>query len=577
MRRTFTFLRVAAATIITLVVIDPLPLFALAETKTIEAEATYIMGDGESPAFAESMALQNAKQAALEQAGTYVESYTKIQNLDLTTEEIQTIAGGVLEVEVLDKTRTLVGDALRFYVKIKTSVTTDKMEDLARRIKGKNVAQEYERLQKDYARLNKEMESLKALVAKTPQGPEREGALGRILEQEKALTELQRSEKVFFKRLFAGETLVQESYDNTERIDRLFQEIRDHGHIVEIGKPVSHPYKFPWTENVGPTEFAIFGEKWLKAVKGVVTTEEFRKAAPPKRAELLTERLRQEVPGLAQAKPKDLQKLLRPTLSMDIALLNARLDDKLFEWQLQNQAKLEVTFPMTVSISQSSLINIRSVADSFGGRMYPVPPRGGILSAKFADPSPLPPVIRYFVPDIMYLKLKFQTEKEPFSARYYDGNIYERRLAGTMILLSSSEDINRRFRERVRKLTLLVRLSFSDGYERTCKAPFVVTRVLPVEEYYTDLAPVGLRRNAFVTSPYHDLTPNDLTYPIDWHELRDFVSYVGVLSDPISFRVNLVLPEQRVKDLNGVEGKFIELESRKDLGKDVCLTVIDNN
>ena len=77
-----------------------IPSLAQAETKVLTAEATYTMGDGETPSFAEVMALQKAKQMALEQAGTYVESYTKVQNLNLTTEEIQTIAGGVLQVEV---------------------------------------------------------------------------------------------------------------------------------------------------------------------------------------------------------------------------------------------------------------------------------------------------------------------------------------------------------------------------------------------------------------------------------------------------------------------------------------------
>ena len=98
-----------------------------AEPRAILAEATYIMGDGETPDFAEAGALQKAKQAALEEAGTYVQSYTKVQNLDLTTEEIQTIAGGVLHVEVLEKTRTLVTDGFRVYSKIRATVTTDKI------------------------------------------------------------------------------------------------------------------------------------------------------------------------------------------------------------------------------------------------------------------------------------------------------------------------------------------------------------------------------------------------------------------------------------------------------------------
>jgi len=38
------------------------------------------MGDGETPGVAESRALLQAKRIALEQAGTYVESYTKVEN-----------------------------------------------------------------------------------------------------------------------------------------------------------------------------------------------------------------------------------------------------------------------------------------------------------------------------------------------------------------------------------------------------------------------------------------------------------------------------------------------------------------
>jgi hypothetical protein len=46
-------------------------------------------GDGETPTVAESRALLNAKRAALERAGTYVESYTKVRNFQLTQDQIQ--------------------------------------------------------------------------------------------------------------------------------------------------------------------------------------------------------------------------------------------------------------------------------------------------------------------------------------------------------------------------------------------------------------------------------------------------------------------------------------------------------
>jgi hypothetical protein len=465
-------------TMIALAVIDPIPLCALAETKTIEAEATYIMGDGESPAFAESMALQKAKQTALEQAGTYVESYTKIQNLDLTTEEIQIIAGGVLEVEVLEKNRVLVADALRFYVKINATVTTDKMVELANRIKGKNIAQEYDRLLKDHARLNKELESLKAIVAKTSQGPERESALARTLEQERALTELQRSEKVFFKRLLAGETLVRQARDERTTVDQLMQTIRDQGHIVEIGKPVT---------------------------------------------------------------------------------------------SVKSQALLEVELPITVSSPKGLLESIRGVVISLEGMLYPVPERGGILTPKGWLSKPAPR-ITYLVPHAMNEQLEFRGAHQ-FSQKYGE--------KGDMFRPSLTDEAGRVYKRQLRGT--MIRLSFSDGSEQTCRAPFVVTRLIPVDEYFgtlssmVNLLELEWETDWFVSSPYHEGTQRKIVQEIAIQSLRDYANYVGWLSDPISFRARFRLSEQKINALKGFEAKFVEVKSRESLAKDLCLTVIDNN
>lgn len=211
-----------------------------AETKVLTTEATYTMGDGETPSFAEAMALQKAKQTALEQAGTYVESYTKTKNYDLTHEEIQTIAGGLLVVEVLEKTRTLIGDGLRFFVRIKATVTTDKMAELAQRIKGKNVGEEYKKLQEDYARLNKEIETWKQMIAKTAPGPEREAALDEIREREKAFVVVQRSEKMLLYRLVSGESLVTKAGSEKNMVDTLLSRIIEQGVDIHVGEPGSH-------------------------------------------------------------------------------------------------------------------------------------------------------------------------------------------------------------------------------------------------------------------------------------------------------------------------------------------------
>lgn len=217
-----------------------LPVLAYAETKILTAEATYLMGDGETPSFAEAMVLQKAKQTALEQAGTYVESYTKVQHLDLTDEEIQTIAGGLLQVETLEKKRSIVGNGLQFFIKINATVTTDKMEELARRIKGKNVAEEYRKLREDYARLIQEVGSWKKLAETAPPGIEREAALRQIRQEEKIFSAVQTTEPVLFKKLASGQ-LAHMAEEEEAIVKEIGHAIAEDGHIIRTGKVTVKP------------------------------------------------------------------------------------------------------------------------------------------------------------------------------------------------------------------------------------------------------------------------------------------------------------------------------------------------
>jgi len=184
------------------------PNVSQAENKIITSEGTYTMGDGETPYFAESMALQKAKQTALEQAGIYIQSYTKTNNQDLTADEVQTVAGGVLEIEVLDRTRTLAGAGLQFSVKIKAVVSPDKVETLVGKVRGKSVSQEYKDLVHKYDALAQEISALKQSLASSSQIPERESAIEQIREREQSFIELQHKESNFFASLLSGEQLL---------------------------------------------------------------------------------------------------------------------------------------------------------------------------------------------------------------------------------------------------------------------------------------------------------------------------------------------------------------------------------
>jgi len=108
-----------------------LPVPAYADTKILTAEGTYIMGDGETSLVAELRALQQAKRMAVEQAATYMQSYTKTKLYDLTADEIEAISAGLIEVGILEKKRQVVADGIQFYVKIKATVTVENADELA--------------------------------------------------------------------------------------------------------------------------------------------------------------------------------------------------------------------------------------------------------------------------------------------------------------------------------------------------------------------------------------------------------------------------------------------------------------
>lgn len=161
-----------------------IPVIAFAEVKEIISEGTYNMGDGETPSVAESRALLNAKRVAIEQAGTYVESYSKVKNLQLTEDEIKVMASGIMEVTTIDKKRTVVGDGFHFWVKIKALVNSDKMEDMARKVKDKSIVADYKKIQAAYDKSQKDIEELKKqlLLAK---GDEKKEVERKILDDEK--------------------------------------------------------------------------------------------------------------------------------------------------------------------------------------------------------------------------------------------------------------------------------------------------------------------------------------------------------------------------------------------------------
>ena len=105
---------------------------SFAETKEIVSEGTYVMGDGETPIAAESRAVEQAKRAALEEAGTYVKSYSRVKNFQVAEDDIEVLAAGMMQISILDKKRSIEADAVKFWVRICLLYTSPSPRDRTR-------------------------------------------------------------------------------------------------------------------------------------------------------------------------------------------------------------------------------------------------------------------------------------------------------------------------------------------------------------------------------------------------------------------------------------------------------------
>jgi tetratricopeptide (TPR) repeat protein len=156
-----------------------------AETKEIVAEGTYIMGDGETPIIAEGRAVEQAKRYAVEQAGTYVRSFSRVKNFVIAEDEVEVLASGMLEISILDKRRTVEADAVKFWVKLKATVKPDKIDVIAERIRENGISQDYEQIKDAFDKSQAELAKLKEQLAAAKAEPERKTIIGKLSVQEK--------------------------------------------------------------------------------------------------------------------------------------------------------------------------------------------------------------------------------------------------------------------------------------------------------------------------------------------------------------------------------------------------------
>jgi tetratricopeptide (TPR) repeat protein len=147
------------------------PTFALT-TKTIIAEAQYVMADGDTLASAEEKVIRRAQRKAVEEAGVYLESTfydfekeSQGRMFRNTSWEIRTITAAITETEILDSRRSFENDRPVFFVRIRASVDLQHLADAVRRL------QSEAKLARHFRELQQENQHLRAQLKEFQQEP----------------------------------------------------------------------------------------------------------------------------------------------------------------------------------------------------------------------------------------------------------------------------------------------------------------------------------------------------------------------------------------------------------------------
>lgn len=155
------------------------PFATSAEIKTYTGEGEYLMSDYETPEIAKQRAKVYAERNAQEQAGVYLQSYSKMENFELVEDEVLTITGGILKI--LDVSYKIIPieeySGILYRATVKANIDTDKIDEwIARGVEERSslVAKNRE-LQKQIDEQEKIIADLKKQVAqvKNPKAEEK--------------------------------------------------------------------------------------------------------------------------------------------------------------------------------------------------------------------------------------------------------------------------------------------------------------------------------------------------------------------------------------------------------------------
>jgi len=139
-----------------------------ASTKTVVADAEYVMADGDTLAGAEEKVLQRAQRRAVEEAGMYLEStFFDVEkesggkSTQTSSLEIRTIAAAITETEILESRRSFELDRPVFFVRIRATVNLSSLAEAIRRLQSdQQLAQHFRQLQQENHQLRSQLQEI---------------------------------------------------------------------------------------------------------------------------------------------------------------------------------------------------------------------------------------------------------------------------------------------------------------------------------------------------------------------------------------------------------------------------------
>lgn len=212
---------------------------SFAAEKLIEASGEYVMDSrlDETTASATARAREEAKRAVVDKAGVYLQSHSKIIDLELVEDEVETVAARLLKIQSESSKIDVINDnLLRFTVTIKALVNDLSDADLKALMQDKqslgDATRKYKELQEKYNDLKAQMENLKRSydTASDTQRIEIKREVARNTENFSAVEAMGRGNEFYFVKNYSQALT---AYDEALRLNPQFAEAYNNRGIVK--------------------------------------------------------------------------------------------------------------------------------------------------------------------------------------------------------------------------------------------------------------------------------------------------------------------------------------------------------